>query len=317
MDNGYDLSLSLQLVMFKTVNLSQNKFTNVGIGNLVDMIGGQDVRMEALDLSDCDLNDGALEKLAPVVNVVKELSIADNNFTRYTSNNSIMIHELFLCVCYSQGIKKFADFFTKSEKRKLVRLDLSRCNIAKTGFYELIPVLIRTESVVFQGHGLSPLELKEFASKVTELEARGIKSLDISSNSLTDESMPQLAQFITCLESVDLHNSDFSVQSMRILANTIQDNGIGKLKSLNLRLCKLNDDSLEVLSEIIPRISSVTLSSNNFSGITAVKNLCSKIENSDKLSLKFLDLKYSRLAQEMKKSLGEVCKKLNIDLKVW
>ena len=90
MDNGYDLSLSLQLVMFKTVNLSQNKLTDVGIGTLLDMIGGQDVRMEALDLSDCDLNDGALEKLAPVVNVVKELSIADNNFTRYTSNNSIM-----------------------------------------------------------------------------------------------------------------------------------------------------------------------------------------------------------------------------------
>ena len=86
MDNRYDPTLFLQLVMFKTVNLSQNKFTDVGIGNLVDMIGGQDVRLEILDLSDCDLNNGALEKLAPVVDVVKELSLADNNFTRYTSN---------------------------------------------------------------------------------------------------------------------------------------------------------------------------------------------------------------------------------------
>ena len=55
----------------------------------------------------------------------------------------------------------------------------------------------------------------------------------------------------------------------------------------------------------------------NFSGISAVKKLCSRIESSEKVQLRYLDMKYSRVSQDMKKSLGEVCKKMNIDLKVW
>ena len=175
----------------------------------------------------------------------------------------------------------------------------------------------RTEFTIIQGYSLTPLHLKEFSDKLASFKDAKIKSLDISSCNLTDESMPQISRFITRLENLDLHNSDFSAESMKILVKQIQENGIGKLISLNLRLCKLNDDCLEILSEIIPKIESLTLSSNNFSGNSAVKSLCTKIENSDKLTLKFLDLKYSRLSQDMKKSLGEVCKKLNIDLKVW
>ena len=199
----------------------------------------------------------------------------------------------------------------------MTKLDLSRCDIGKQGFYELIPVLLRTQSVTFQGHSLSPLELKEFSARLNEFEDREIKSLDISSCNLTNESMPQLVTFMTQIENVDLHNSDFGVESMKLLVKQIQENGTGKLRTLNLRMCKLNDDCLEILSDVIPKLYSVTLSSNNFSGISAVKSLCYKIDNSDKIVLKLLDMKYSRLAQDMKKSLGEVCKKHNIDLKVW
>ena len=218
---------------------------------------------------------------------------------------------------FSQGIKKFADFHLKSTKRKLNKLDLSRCDIGKIGFYEVIPVLLRTETVTIQGHPLTPLELKEFSTRLIELEDREIKTLDISSCNLNNESMPQISNFVMYLENLDLHHSEFGAESMRTLVTAIQEKGVGKLKSLNLRLCKLNDECLEILSEIIPRISSVTLSSNNFSGISAVKTLCSKIEGSEKVQLRYLDLKYSRVSQDMKKSLGEVCKKLNIDLKVW
>ena len=220
-------------------------------------------------------------------------------------------------IYYSQGIKKFADSLKKSQKRKLTKLDFSRCDIGKQGFYELIPVLLRTQNVTFQGQSLSPLELKEFSTRLAEFEDRDIKSLDISSCGLTNESMPQIVSFVTQIENVDLHNSDFGVESMKMLVKQIQEHGAGKLRTLNLRMCKLNDDCLEILSDILPKLFSVTLSSNNFSGINAVKSLCHKIENSDKILLKYLDMKYSRLSQDMKKSLGEVCKKHNIDLKVW
>ena len=178
-------------------------------------------------------------------------------------------------------------------------------------------MLLRTETVTIQGHPLTPLELKEFSTKLIELEERELKTLDISSCNLNNQSMPQISNFVMHLENLDLHHSEFGVESMKTLVSSIQEKGVGKLRSLNLRLCKLNDECLEILAEIIPSISSVTLSSNNFSGISAVKTLCSKIENSDKVQLRYLDLKYSRVSQDMKKSLGEVCKKLNIDLKVW
>ena len=205
----------------------------------------------------------------------------------------------------------------KSPKKKLKKLDMSQCDIGKTGFYELIPAMIATETVIFQNQSLSPVELKEFGTRLRQAEKTTIKSLDISSCNLNDESMPQLSSFITQLENVDLHNSDFSVESMKILVNHVQESGVGSLTHLNLRMCRLTDDCLDVLSEIIPKISSLTLSSNNFSGINAVKTLVSKLESSSKISLKHLDLKYSRLSQEMKKILGETCKKLNIELKVW
>ena len=194
---------------------------------------------------------------------------------------------------------------------------MSRTNMGKSGFYELIPVLVRTEQVTLQGSKLSPLELKEFANKLKEAENPKIKILDISSTSLSNESMPQISSFINLIESIDLHNSDFNQESMRTLVTAIEEHGIGKLRTLNLRLCKLNDACLEILSEIIPKIFSINLSSNNFSGNLAVKTLCTKIEKTEKASLKFLDLKYSRLSQDMKKSLGEVCRNKNIELKVW
>ena len=194
---------------------------------------------------------------------------------------------------------------------------MSRTNIGKSGFYELIPVLLNTEQVTLQGNDLSPLELKEFATKLKEEESPKIKILDISSTSLSNESMPQISNFINLIESLDLHNSDFSPESMKTLVTAIEEKGIGRLKTLNLRLCKLNDACLEILSEIIPKIISINLSSNNFSGNLAVKTLCTKIERTEKASLKFLDMKYSRLSQDMKKSLGEVCRNKNIELKVW
>ena len=217
----------------------------------------------------------------------------------------------------SPGIRAFTSTYLASSRVKLKKLDMSRTNMGKSGFYELIPVLVRTEQVTLQGSKLSPLELKEFANKLKEAENPKIKILDISSTSLSNESMPQISSFINLIESIDLHNSDFNQESMRTLVTAIEEHGIGKLRTLNLRLCKLNDACLEILSEIIPKIFSINLSSNNFSGNLAVKTLCTKIEKTEKASLKFLDLKYSRLSQDMKKSLGEVCRNKNIELKVW
>ena len=73
-----------QLLKLKSVNLTRNHFSEAGIGNLIRKIEDheEDVQLEVLDLSECGLEDASLEKLSPLVNVVRELLVNDNHFTR-------------------------------------------------------------------------------------------------------------------------------------------------------------------------------------------------------------------------------------------
>ena len=52
------------------------------IQKITDHETDNSVQMDVLDLSECDLNDNALETLSPIVEVVKELFLNDNHFTR-------------------------------------------------------------------------------------------------------------------------------------------------------------------------------------------------------------------------------------------
>ena len=60
------------------------------MGYVIQKIGehknDNNIQMEVLDLSECNLNDDALETLSPIVDVVKELSLNDNQFTRLHYN---------------------------------------------------------------------------------------------------------------------------------------------------------------------------------------------------------------------------------------
>ena len=77
------------------MNLTRNHFTEVGLGHLIrkteerDDDGGHGghgghggVALEALDLSECGLGDAELVTISPLVNIVRELLLNDNHFTR-------------------------------------------------------------------------------------------------------------------------------------------------------------------------------------------------------------------------------------------
>ena len=53
----------------------------------------------------------------------------------------------------------------------------------------------------------------------------------------------------------------------------------GVLKTINLRMCKLTNECLQILSEIIPYLQSVVLSSNNFGGSSGLKALAESIDS--------------------------------------
>ena len=71
----------------KSVILSSNKFSEKGIGQLVNVVEKKEreennFSLDLLDLSNCNLADAALERVAVLTDFVKELILTDNNFTR-------------------------------------------------------------------------------------------------------------------------------------------------------------------------------------------------------------------------------------------
>ena len=71
----------------KSVILSSNKFSEKGIGQLVNVVEKKEKEennfsLDLLDLSNCNLDDAALERVAVLTDFVKELILTDNDFTR-------------------------------------------------------------------------------------------------------------------------------------------------------------------------------------------------------------------------------------------
>ncbi len=85
----------------------------------------------SLDFSDSNINDDCLEKLIPVMPSLEELVLADNFLTWY-------------------GIRKMTQPVKKTKRLK--RLDLSRCCLNEHAFYELIPLILKTEHVIMEGN---------------------------------------------------------------------------------------------------------------------------------------------------------------------
>ena len=209
--------------------------------------------------------------------------------------------------------------------------------MSQNGFYELIPIVMKTEHVVLQGNQMSATELKIFSSQLRESKKGSVvlKKLDISNSNLTDESLQQIAKVAFLVEEIDLHNSNFGEDGVEMLVKCYHKFDGGVLKTLNLRMCKLTDPCLRILSEIIPYLQSVVLSGNTFGGSSGLKALAESIDTAKGINLFFstnksrnnfrylgrklrhIDLRHSRVSQEMKKVVNEACRKHKIDLKIW
>ena len=153
--------------------------------------------------------------------------------------------------------------------------------MSQNGFYELIPIVMRTEHAVLQGNQMTAIELKIFSSQLREAKKGSValKKLDISNSNLTDESLQQIAKLAFLVEEIDLHNSTFGEEGIEMLVKCYHKFEGGVLKTINMRMCKLNDQCLNILSEIIPYLQSVVLSGNTFGGSSGLKALAENIDS--------------------------------------
>ena len=135
--------------------------------------------------------------------------------------------------------------------------------------------------MVLQGNQMTPIELKIFSSQLREAKKGSVvlKKLDISNSNLTDESLQQIAKLAFLVEEIDLHNSNFGEEGVEMLVKCYHKFDGGVLKTINLRMCKLTDPCLKILSEIIPYLQSVVLSGNTFGGSSGLKCLAESIDS--------------------------------------
>ena len=127
-DDGLKM-LGRGLFRISKVQITGNYFTSKGVHEVTRLIRDKErenLRIRCLDLSDSNINDDCLERLVPVLPSLEELVLAENFLTWY-------------------GIRKVTQPHKKT--RRLKRLDLSRCCLNEHAFYELIPLVLKTEQV--------------------------------------------------------------------------------------------------------------------------------------------------------------------------
>ncbi|XP_023335724.1 uncharacterized protein LOC111706991 [Eurytemora carolleeae] len=211
--------LGKKLWRLKKVQLTGCVFTHKGLAELTRKMTDHDLKnLEILDLSDCQLDDEALIRIMPVFGHLQELYISDNSFTWY-------------------GIRKLASVHRRT--KHLAKLDMSRCQLSEHGFFELIPIILKTEHVILQGNPISPIELKIFSRQIRDAKKLTLKTLDISSSNLNDSCLHQISKFVFFIENVDLHNSNFGQEGLQMLVKCCEKLGVKQLKTLNLRMCKV------------------------------------------------------------------------------
>lgn len=289
--------LGKNLFGIKKVQITGNYFTLKGIGDMTRHLkGSESLRIRSLDMSDSNLDDEGLGKLSPILPFLEELCLSDNFFTWY-------------------GIRKMTQPHKKTKRLK--RLEMARCHLNEHAFYELIPLITRTEFVSLEGNSFSPLELKIFARQLRESQNSKLETLMLNNCQMDNDCLAEIAKFLFHVPNLHLQNNSFNIQGIKVIGKYYKKlENVGKLKVLNLRACKLDSECLTELAELIAELQSATLSNNNFSSADGVKVLVSALD-SEKRNLKFLDLRHCRLVDGSKKALADSARKFKIEIKTW
>ena len=282
----------------KKLVMTGNNFTVSGIHKCLKTWKSQDKQLlQSLDMSDCNLEDDCLIKLSPLFPHLEELYLNDNFLTWY-------------------GLRKITQ--TRKKTRRLKKIEMSRCNINDHAFYELMPLILKTETVILDGNELYPLELRIFARQVKECENLRLKNFVLANSNLQDDCLAEMAKFMTRIRNIDLRNNHFTYEGLKCLARTIRKKGIGELRALNLRGCGLLNDDLEKSANMLVKLESLNITANNFSGKTGVEAFCDALNDPDNdVNLKYVDFRHCRLADSSRKLVQETCRRKKIEFKVY
>ncbi|XP_073700442.1 uncharacterized protein [Garra rufa] len=250
-------------LLLRELDLNQNELGDSGFENLSDLLMNPHLKLEKLNLNDCDLTDRSCSALATVLcsdNSLKELNMNNNNLNDSgvkllctgleNVKCELEILRLSDCGITEEGYKALASVL-RSNPSHIIELDLTGNDPGLSGVKELSDLLQDPNCQLKTLRFLSP-DAEEFCQYVTKVVGKNpllLMELNLSKCELVDTQVYQIAALLQdkhCqLNTLLLRDCGLTEESCSALATVLISNHI--LKELDMSNNNLQDSGVKKL----------------------------------------------------------------------
>eukprot|EP01138_Halocafeteria_seosinensis_P013645 gb/GECG01013936.1/.p1 GENE.gb/GECG01013936.1/~~gb/GECG01013936.1/.p1 ORF type:complete len:1084 (+),score=109.20 gb/GECG01013936.1/:1-3252(+) len=211
----------------KDMNLSHNSITDVGAGEIADLLGLEN-GLRTLDLSHNRIaNDGArmISRALPLCTTLREVNLADNTITNFqdlvlTASNTISSErgkDLTIRLCGNSCVAEFdpmkltANTSVQTQKRQLV-LHVSRCKLGPRELKWLAETVnsgaVELKMLNVNNNVLSKEDCAELLGGLIEAPSSAIEQLSLRSCSLYDDAIAAIVSAASALDGIRMELND-------------------------------------------------------------------------------------------------------------
>ena len=318
------------------INLSENRFGDFGVNEVLNFIVNRDSKLKSLNLGGNNVTDNAardfaaalkhsnckLESLYLTVN-----NLADNaakDFAAALQHSNCKLESLYLSVnnLTDNAAKDFAAAL-KHSNCKLESLYLSVNNLADNAAKDFAAALqhsnCKLESLDLSHNKFTDNAAKDFAAALQHSNCK-LKSLDLSYNKLADNAARDFAaalQHSNCkLESLYLSHNEFTDNAAKDFAAALQHSNC-KLESLYLSHNEFTDNAAKDFAAALQhsncKLESLYLSHNYYFTDNAAKDFAAALEHGN-CKLESLDLSVNKFTDNAAKDFAAALKHSNCKL---
>ena len=285
------IQLSPCIIYLSALSLSANYFIGAAGMNAISTVinnakaTSQEVRLDKLYISYCDLTDNDVIQLSPCIIYLTELYLSGNRDIGAASMNAIST--------------VITNAKSTSQEVRLNKLNIHNCDITDNDLIQLSPCIIYLTELDLSGNrdiggaGMKAISTVITNAKSTSQEFR-LDKLNISNCDLTDNDVNLLSPCIIYLTELDLSfNKYIGAAAMNAISTVIKHAKVTsqefRMDKLNISNCDLIDNDLIQLSPCIIYLTELDLRGNRFIGADGMKAISTVINNA-KGTLKVLGL---------------------------
>jgi len=270
-------------------------------------------RLRRLDVSRCRLNEHAFYELIPLLLRTGEVIL----YAQGLLETPILSERVVL-----EGneltpleLKIFARQVREAERPKLDTLVMNHCALDDECLAELAKFAFRIPHLHLQGNTFT-------AAGVQTLARYSMRMLQHQQQQHQQPPSPSKKQPQPQRRKANLPPPSNDDGSPLKTSTVGPNNPQWRLRSLDMKACKLDSGALAELADLAPHLTTVNLSYNSFSASDGVREFAARLSDGGSLPpdgkvLTFVDLKNCKLTEGSKRMLSEVGRREKIDMKLY